>query len=223
MVLDAGNYIKGKRPLLVSLDFVFSQNCSFCFTTGYRYELYCLSKEHKTTHCILEIVIHKDIIFERNSSRAAEEERYDEDILQKLMNRYESPDSRNRWDSPHIPVMNDSVDMDLIRAALYDRNAPPPNLSTQSQPVSGADYMTHLDSSTRQVVNHILSEQEKGCLTNIQVPGSSQPVNLSRSVSAVELNKLRRQFIAYTKSHPVNALDQISSNFVLFIGSELQT
>lgn len=181
-----------------------------------------MSKEHKTTHCILEIVIHKDIIFERNNSRA-EEERYDEDILQKLMNRYESPDSRNRWDSPHIPVMNDSVDMDLIRAALYDRNAPPPNLSTQSQPVSGADYMTHLDNSTRQVVNHILSEQEKGCLTNIQVPGSSQPVNLSRSVSAVELNKLRRQFIGYTKSHPVSALDQISSNFVLFIGSELQT
>lgn len=185
-------------------------------STGYRYELYCLSKEHKTTHCIVETVLHKDIVFERNTSRV-QEDQYEPELLEKLINRYESPDSRNRWDSPHIAVMDDQVDMESIRASLFERKAPPPNLSTQSQPVSDANFLTQLDSLTRRVVEQVLREQDKGSLTNIHIPDCNHPVNLSRPVSAIELNKLRRQFIAYTKTHPLTP-NQIVNNFVLFIG-----
>ncbi|GFU15701.1 protein KTI12 homolog [Nephila pilipes] len=108
VILDAGNYIK-----------------------GYRYELYCVSKGCKTTHC----VIHCDIlpadcwIFneKRNSS-----EQYNRDVFDALVQRFESPDSRNRWDSP-LFISHKDEDLPLmdIEEALYLRKAPPPNLSTQ--------------------------------------------------------------------------------------------
>lgn len=190
------------------------------FPIGYRYELYCLSKEHKTTHCIVETIVHKDIVFERNASRN-QEDRYETELVEMLMTRYESPDSRNRWDCPHIPVMNDEVDMQLIQTALFNRKAPPPNLSTQSQPVSDANFMTQLDALTRHVVDSVLRGQESGSFSNIRIPDCDYTVNLSRPVTAIELNKLRRQFIAYTKSHPLPTAE-IARNFVVFIGTELK-
>lgn len=99
--------------------------------TGYRYELYCLSKEYRTTHCIVECLASDETVKERNGSKP-EDARYSQEVLDALIRRYESPDSRNRWDSPHVGVHGDNVPMEEISKALYDRSAPPPNLSTQS-------------------------------------------------------------------------------------------
>ena len=112
--------------------------------------------------------------------------------------------------------------MSALRGVLYDRQAPPPNLSTQSMPVSDANYLTVLDSTTRQVVDQILKEQEKGSFGTISIPGSSQPISLDRPVTHIELNKLRRQFMNYSKTHPIKDTSKISANFVMFITNEFQ-
>lgn len=47
--------------------------------------------------------------------------------------RYEAPDSRNRWDSPLIAMQpDDPLPSQALSDALYQRKAPPPNMSTQS-------------------------------------------------------------------------------------------
>lgn len=103
----------------------------FSFLIGYRYELYCLSKEYKTTHCIVECLCDREAVVKNNGSRK-EDEKYTQDVLDALIRRYEPPDSRNRWDSPHVAVTLDGILFEEITRVLYDRAAPPPNLSTQS-------------------------------------------------------------------------------------------
>jgi protein KTI12 len=156
----------------------------------------------------------------RNANRP-EADRYDADLMQKLIQRYESPDSRNRWDSPLIPVVNDEIPLQQIVAALFDRTPPPPNLSTQSQPVSASDYLSRLDVKSREVVNFILKAQDDGNHTSIIIPVLKSAISLQRPVNAIELNKLRRQFINYNKSHPAASDDQIIGNFVQFIQSNI--
>lgn len=199
-----------------------SSGCHSCLTyfAGYRYELYCLSKEHRTTHCILEIVIDSGKLRSRNSQRP-DTQRYDEELLQKLIDRYEAPDSRNRWDSPHLSVIDDKIPLQEIESALFDRTPPAPNLSTQSQPVSSADYLTRMDTKTREIIQVILKSQDTGFQPVVAIPGLKSTLTLQRAVTSVELNKLRRQFISYNKSHPATSDPQIIGNFVQFIESNI--
>lgn len=179
-----------------------------------------MSKELRTTHCIVEVVTDVETVKKRNRERA-DAERYDEELLDKVIARYESPDSRNRWDSPLVPVINDDIDLQLLSSHLYDRNPPPPNLSTQSQPVSSSDYLSRLDMKSRQIVEQILKSQDSGRYDSIVIPDAKTSLTLCRPVSSVELNKLRRQFINYTKMHPAQTDTEISGNFVQFIESNI--
>lgn len=46
--------------------------------------------------------------------------------------RYETPDNRNRWDSPLFAVTPDDIlPLDDIYAALFKVKTPKPNMSTQ--------------------------------------------------------------------------------------------
>lgn len=50
-----------------------------------------------------------------------------------LVQRFEAPDSRNRWDSPLFTVLKDDIlPLEAVSDALFKRKAPPPNQSTQS-------------------------------------------------------------------------------------------
>lgn len=50
-----------------------------------------------------------------------------------LVLRFEAPDSRNRWDSPLFTILqDDSLPFEDISDAVFKRQAPPPNQSTQS-------------------------------------------------------------------------------------------
>lgn len=98
IILDASNYIK-----------------------GYRYELYCLSKEHGTTHCIVELILPDFMAWERNQQRSGEQQ-YSKQVFDELIQRYEAPDSRNRWDTPHIACNKlDKIPFHEVNAALFTR------------------------------------------------------------------------------------------------------
>lgn len=50
-----------------------------------------------------------------------------------LVQRFEAPDSRNRWDSPLFTILkDDTLPFEAISDALFKRKAPPPNQSTHS-------------------------------------------------------------------------------------------
>ena len=106
-------------------------------------------------------------------------------------------------------------------AALYERKAPKPNLSTQSPALSSTNFLYDLDSKTQQVVKVVLNCIQSGQLKNIKVPESKQTLNLNKSLSVAELNKLRRLFISYTKTNPISDNQLIVTLFVQFISKSL--
>jgi len=78
VVLDSSNYIK-----------------------GFRYELFCISKEKETSHCVVWCLNDWNTIEQWNEERrASSSETYSKELLDSLICRYEPPDERNRWDRP---------------------------------------------------------------------------------------------------------------------------
>ena len=106
---------------------------SLNYIKGYRYELYCVTKSAQTPHCVIHCDINPTQASEWNLQRSKEEQ-YTKEVLDGLVMRFESPENRNRWDSPLFVVLpDDELPCQQIYDALYDRKAPPPNKSTLSQ------------------------------------------------------------------------------------------
>lgn len=195
---------------------------SLNYIKGYRYELYCLSKHLQTPHCVVQCDASLDTVLEWNSNRQPSE-RYSDEVLRALVTRFESPDSRNRWDYPlFILYPSDPLPGEEICNALFHRKPPPPNQSTQSQPLSESNFLHELDRLTQEVVRSVINAQRTS------VPGEHVPVNntqeklvLPRKVTIAELRKLRKQFISYTKLHPVEDQCQLVTLFVQYLNKTI--
>ena len=67
---------------------------SMNYIKGYRYELHCLSKAAGERHGVVWILNSVDVVRQWNQGR------YPDQLLEELIQRYEPPDARNRWDQP---------------------------------------------------------------------------------------------------------------------------
>lgn len=199
---------------------------SLNYIKGYRYELYCLSKHVKTTQCVLHCDISPDIGKSWNSVRDIDKEKYTDDVFDSLVMRYEVPNSQNRWDSPLFVIQhNDPLPAEEIMASLLHRKPPPPNLSTQSQPLSSADFLHTLDRMTQEIVSRILEAQRTAVSgDNLVIScgnGRNAKLRLPHLITIAELRHLRRQYINYTKLHPPDDVTLIPILFVQYINTSL--
>lgn len=80
---------------------------SMNYIKGYRYELHCLSKAAGERHGVIWIL--NSVVREWNLQH------YPEKLLDELIQRYEPPDARNRWDQPLYRV-------DLTPSGTYSTN-----------------------------------------------------------------------------------------------------
>nr|CAG4641049.1 EOG090X0A11 [Eulimnadia texana] len=200
LILDAGNYIK-----------------------GYRYELFCVSKATKTPQCTIHCDTNAETCWQWNISREPVDQ-YNRETLDALVMRYEAPDSRNRWDSPLFTVQasDETLPLESINAALFERKAPPPNHSTQSLPLSSTNFLYELDRVTQDIVNRVMEAQKMGGIGNeIKIPDSNEKLILKRLYPLSELARIRRQFISYTKSRPLENIQLLASMFVQYLTSNL--
>ncbi|XP_041355493.1 protein KTI12 homolog [Gigantopelta aegis] len=173
---------------------------SLNYIKGFRYELYCVTKSCQTPQCVVWCDINPALAADWNTRRDSGEQ-YSSDILSGLVMRFEEPKPNNRWDSPLIVVQSDDrLPCKEICDAIFERKAPPPNHSTQSQPLSSTNFLHELDRVT----------QETLALQH------TRPLTLS------ELQRQKRQFISYTKTHPVEDTSSLTSMFVQFLNSSLQ-
>ena len=199
LILDSSNYIK-----------------------GFRYELYCVTKSAQTPHSVIHCDINPPQASEWNQGRAKEEQ-YTQEVFDGLVMRFESPENRNRWDSPLFVVLpEDELPCQQIYDALYDRKAPPPNKSTLSQPVSATSFLHELDKITQGIVASIMDAQKTSVPgDSIKVSDASDKVVLCRTVTLGELQRIRRQFISYTKTRPVDDTSKLSNMFVQYLNNAI--
>nr|CAG4636361.1 EOG090X0A11 [Eubosmina coregoni]SVE69940.1 EOG090X0A11 [Eubosmina coregoni] len=199
LILDAGNYIK-----------------------GYRYELYCIAKSYKTTQCTIHCDLAPEVAWDQNINRNADGQ-YSREIFDALLMRFEPPDGRNRWDSPLFTIqIEDVLPFQEISAALFERKAPTPNLSTQSLPLTSTNFLYELDCVTQEIVNRVVEAQKTAMIGDeVCIPNSSEKILLKRRYQLAELSRVRRQFISFAKTHPVDDIPRLAAMFSQYLTSNL--
>ena len=197
VILDALNYIK-----------------------GYRYELYCASKSVKTTQLTVHCDISPPTSWQWNESRHSD--KWTKDTFDALVMRYEAPIGTNRWDSPlFLSLEAIPLNLEAVEAALFDRKPPPPNMSTQVQPLSSTNFLQEFDKSTSAIISAILEAQKLGLADNLKVPGTYERVTVTRNVTMAELSRTKRQFITYAKSRAIEDVAKLATMFVQYLNSTL--
>ena len=190
------------------------------YIKGYRYELHCVVKSQKTLHCILQTIVHEEQCIEWNNKRG-DTNNYTDEICRELIMRFEPPDSRNRWDSPLFSVKPENdIPFEELETALFARKAPPPNQSTMNTPLSAVNFLYELDRITQEVVMSLLDAQKTACVGDtIKIPNAKEGIVLLKTFNMAELRKLKKQFLTYTKMHPIEDTTKIGNMFVQYINS----
>lgn len=176
---EARGLLKSAVERLISRDDIVILD-SLNYIKGYRYELYCVAKAHKTTHCIVHCDTSKEICSGWNKTR---EKRYNDELLDALIMRFEPPESRNRWDSPLFVIqVDDDLPFDSIYDALVNRVPPPPNQATQPQPLSATNFLYELDKITQEIVTALINSQRTFVPgDHITVPGTSEKISFYKT------------------------------------------
>ncbi|XP_075240613.1 protein KTI12 homolog [Convolutriloba macropyga] len=205
VILDAQNYIK-----------------------GFRYELYCVVKAAKTTQC----VIYLNSTLDQSLSLNKTSNLYSEETIRALYLRFEAPQPKARWDSPLYEVYPESIDelsLDSIKQSLTSGNVLPPNMSTQNPPRMGAETLYDLDKLTQKLCAQIMSKLvdcEIGDTITLNtmigdMNGPTERLKVTRKLSMPELQRIRRHFLEFYKSHTFKDPNQVPTVFFQFVSNSM--
>merc|ERR1711874_475867 len=150
-------------------------------------------------------------------------DQYNQDIFTGLVQRYEAPVSSNRWDSPlHLVLRDGRLDAEAVYDSLFNKAPPPPNQSTQCQPLSGTNFLYQLDQVTQAIVAAVMEAQKTGHEGHeVALPGTKERFRLERSYTLSELSRAKRQFITYAKARAVEDVDKLATMFVQYLNTSL--
>ena len=197
------------------------------YIKGFRYEIYCLSKASKTTQATVHCDLSPEDALAFNAARDAAADRYSREVFDALVMRYEAPVATNRWDAPLFLAMKGrDLDLEAVHDALFLRKAPPPNQSTQNQPLSAANFLHELDRITKEINFAILTAQKTGLACEgdeVKVPGTETKVVLVKILNMAELTRVKRQFMTYAKSRAVVDVGNLATMYVQYMNTSLAT
>lgn len=178
----------------------------------------------RATQCTVHCSVTKEKGWEFNENREDEKEKYTREIYEALWLRFEEPISTNRWDAPLFAATNDDqLNLEGIYEALYEKKAPKANQSTQNPPTMDSNYLFEIDRITQEIVSDIVSARKLGSIGPVKVKNSTEPVNIPSEINASQLNRMRRQYLNYSKMHLDTAgdLTKAPTLFVQYLNSVL--
>lgn len=190
VILDSTNYIK-----------------------GYRYELFCITRQTKTCQCVIYLDISKDIAQTRNSE-------YPEALFADLVNRMEVPNQKNKWDSPLIILREgEDVPFDRIFDVIVNGRKLTENMATVKAPAVVQDYLYLVDQTIQRCIERVVKGQEEfeeG--TEFSVPGTEKMFSYCRKVTVLQLKKVKQQFLKINKMHPCD-IEKCADTFMDYVNS----
>uniref|UniRef100_A0A8R1DFJ8 Protein KTI12 homolog n=1 Tax=Caenorhabditis japonica TaxID=281687 RepID=A0A8R1DFJ8_CAEJA len=203
----------------------------------------------KTTFCVIQCTPTKETCEWLNQQKP-EGSQYSSAQISQLLQRYEVPDSKFRWEKPLFEIKvgradrpcneNDLDDMSLDLEHLSPRFANifdkeivdwicngtelTENQSTQVVPLAPTNFLHELDRSTQDTITVLLNAQRTAVRgQKIVIPGAGgSTVNFSKPRTVQELNRLRHQFVSMSKKNPTADNTKIVTMFVDFLNSNLR-
>ncbi|XP_041770552.1 protein KTI12 homolog [Anopheles merus] len=189
------------------------------YIKGYRYEIFCMSKNARTTQCTVHCAMtveqrnaRREEIVQNSSSGELDAETFDA-----LCQRYEEPQDTSRWDRPLFTVYGgEEMELPRINSALYEQAPLPPNLATQNMPLSATNFLFELDKSTQTIIDQIAAARKIGLDGPVEIPQAGMRAEVPSNMSVAQLNRHRRQFLNYVKMH-TNVSSDISKIPAIFV------
>ena len=190
VILDSTNYIK-----------------------GYRYELFCMVRQTKTSQCVIYLDITKEQAGRRNSE-------YPEALFTDLVNRMEVPNQKNKWDTPLIILREDEeIPFERIFEVIVNGRKLTENMATVKAPAVAQDYLYVVDQAIQRCMEGIVKgqeEYEEGA--EFGVPGTERKFLFYKKVTVLQLKKVKQQFLKINKMHPCE-VENCADTFMEYLNS----
>ncbi|KAK9819699.1 hypothetical protein WJX72_001375 [[Myrmecia] bisecta] len=199
---------------------------------GYRYELYCIARAAGTRYC----VVHCDAPVEqaREWNRARPEPTYTEDLFNNLAGRFETPDSRNRWDAPlftlHPGGGSLEAELEQVVAAITEEPsaAPKAGISRELKPtsattnpaLSATNLLYEIDKASQDVITRITEAQTQACggaAGRVDLGEGQDSLQLQRAVPLPELRRHKRAFIKLATQNAMSRVPDAATATRLFV------
>jgi tRNA uridine 5-carbamoylmethylation protein Kti12 len=125
----------------------------------------------------------------------------------------------DRWDSPLQTVyLQEDPPYEDIFNALFEGKRPRDPVSTKPEQPFDSNFLHELDASCQDIINEILNQQFNNIVECVKI-SEEHYVYLKKLFSAVELKKLKQEFIKISKMHPPKNKGEMIKNFVEYINT----
>lgn len=200
---------------------------SLNYIKGFRYELYCVAKTAGSTYGVVHACAPRDTCEARDTERLQRgDDAWGDTLFRALYNRFETPNGRNRWDSPLFPVDTTTPEwkssLSKIVTSLRDGKRLAATMATRSIDLPRADALADIDRVTRTAEAALITRLQTGAAVGdaVKIPDASLPVRLQRKPRIGELRDMRRSFLNYSRMHPPNGKSLVDE-YVQYINEQL--
>jgi len=165
---------------------------------GYRYELWCIARASGTRYCMIHSSTPADVSREWNAARRNDGlPSYSDEVFEDLVSRMETPDPRNRWDSPLFcacaadPEQVDSAVQSAVVAMTEEKRPSStrpvadtlaPTCATSNALLSSTNLLAELDRAAQEVLTTIISAQQ-------EAGGTAQTILMGPGLPSLELHR----------------------------------
>jgi len=105
-----------------------------------------------------------------------------------------------------------------IHLSLFEGKRPRDPVSTKPEQTFDSNFLYELDSACQEVINGILSQQLNNVVECIKISETNY-IYLKKVFSAVELKKLKQEYIKLAKFHPPKNKEEMTKTFVEYINT----
>ena len=165
------------------------------FIKGFRYELYCLTREAGLGWCVAYLDVDDETAFARAEAKYPKKEK-----LKKLIGRMEKPMETTKFDKPLFVVKdpNDTEIIDkIIKQALSKNSVLKPKKATNS-----CAETAHLNDKVDQLINDFCAELQKvqdKFPIGSKITIGNTTMTLKRKFNSGQLTRAKREFAARAK------------------------
>ena len=171
------------------------------FIKGYRYELFCLTREAGLSWCVAFCDVDDETAFKRSEARYPKKDR-----LRKLIGRMERPRESTKFDKPLFVVTdpNDEEIIDKIIAQSMSKNS----VLIPKKATNAGHETAHINDKIDQVINDFCNELQRiqGTVplgSTIEIQGAK--MILKKQYNTGQLKRAKREFTTRAKAMPSDA------------------